>query len=494
MKKNAVLIGVIALAVGIAAGIGLSALINPAGKPQEVRAASAEGESIEQLVGDLDQQLSKLEDQFKQIKRTPQLEDQVFPFDLHTAASQGPENAKLTMVVFSDFECPFCRKFAEAAALLRTKFPNDLRLAFLNFPLDNTCNSAMSRPFHQRACMGAMAAAYAQEQGKFWLMHDWLFQNQTTYSPDSIAAFAAEQGMDAAAIKSAIETLKYKDLIGAQAQQLLPTGSRGTPTVFINGKKVSNVRWDDLTGVAAFIDDLLNPKPKTEDNQPAPTVKNPSSLPPARVILPDGVSLEDKLANLRSRLTALELPGPGNQPSRAEPKRPDPNKVYTFDNSKSPALGPESAKVTLTVFSDFRCPHCYRLAGVLKKLHEQFPNDLRIVFKNVPNHQGSAEAHEAAMEAFAQGKFWEMHDLLFENREQLTPELIAKLAEQAGLNMEQFKAAMADHRHRAELTNDLKQADQASLGGTPTVFINGHYLNNTGEDGLVAAIKGILGQ
>lgn len=488
--KNAVIAAIVALVIGVAAGYGIS-MLSGGPKVQQVVAAAPDG-SLDQTIKDLDAQLAKVEEQFKQIKRTPKLEDQAYTFNLEGAAGEGPENAKLTLVVFSDFECPFCSRFAGAAKMIRTQFPNDVRIVFMNFPLDNACNSAMSRPFHQRACMGAMAAAYAQENGKFWEMHDWLFANQSTYSPDTIATKAQEMGLDPVAIKDAIATNKYQAMIEAQASQMLPTGSRGTPTIFINGKKATNVRWDDPNSVTDFLNSLLNPQAETVAKL-EPTVKNPGELPSAQVVLPDGVTLEARLKDLSARIGALQLPtGPGPQPDQPKPRRPDPSQVYSFDNSKSPGIGPENAKVTLVVFSDFLCPHCYRMAGKLEELRKQFPNDLRVVFKNVPGHQGSPDAHEAAMEAYAQGKFWEMHNLIWENREKLNPEVLAQLAQQAGLNMEQYNAAISDHRHRDELKRDLMEADKASVAGTPTVFLNGRYMQNSDPAVMATVIKTMI--
>jgi protein-disulfide isomerase len=500
MRKTAYIVTLALVVIGLASGCppGERADTKKSPAPGEVRAAAAEGTSLADVFKELENEVSRLEQEVEAAKPKPSLRSsQTFDFDLAGAAAKGPDNARLSLVVFSEFECPFCKKFAQSSDHLIEKFPDDLRLVFMNFPLHNECNSALSRSFHKRACIGANAAMAANMQGKFWEMHDWLFANQKTYNVDSIVSFAESKGMDGAAIREAVETNKYKDLFEGQAKQLLPTGSRGTPTAFINGQKVENARWDNLPMITSFIEELLDPE-KAKGEAPeavvAPAVSEPGALPEARVVLEDGTLLTERLDNLKERLEKLALRP--RRPQPRQPKKPDPNKVYSFKVAGSPAAGPESAPVTMVVFSEFLCPHCAKVTDEIEKLREKFPDKIKVVFKGLPNrgHNFSLEAHEAAMAAQAQGKFWEMHDKIFENRKNISPDQLKKLAQDMGLDMEKYNEAITKHEHRQKIVDDLAEADKASVASTPTVFINGKFQQDRRLEAMAANIEKILAQ
>jgi protein-disulfide isomerase len=275
--------------------------------PDEVRADSGNAPSMTDLFNQIDAEITRLETQANAMHRKPTLKDEpVFNFDLEGAAAIGPANAKLTMVVFSEFECLLCRLTAETGKELRTRYPQDIRLVFMNFPLNKDCNPSVPGPLHKNACQYARAAMAARDQGKFWEMHDYLFDHQRNVTVDSIAEFAAQQGMDAEAIKLAIETSKYDREIEDQARQLEPAGSWGIPIVFINGKMVQKARWDSPEFITPLIDDLLAGG-KEEMPAVAAAVQDPKTLPGARVVLADGTRLEDRLANLKARLAKISL-------------------------------------------------------------------------------------------------------------------------------------------------------------------------------------------
>jgi protein-disulfide isomerase len=446
---------------------------------------------------ELDKEADRLKEQADMMKPVPRLDkDQVNDFNLLGAPSTGPENAKLTMVVFSDFECPFCARFAMGSKQLLQAHPNDLRLVFMNFPLNKNCNSAVPSEMHPRACIGAEAAMAAAAQGKFWEMHDYLFANQRIYSVESIVAFAGSQGMDANAIKEAIETNKFASVIEEEARQMLSTKGRGTPSVFINGMIAQNARWDDPVSINAFLDDLLHPeKQKEKAPSVAPAVANPGALPGSNVVLDDGTRLEDRLNQLKEKLAAVNL-APNAPQAPPKPKAPEPGKVYSFDLTKSPAIGASEAPVTVVIFQDFLSPQTQMIAGVMKEILAQFPDKVRYVFKNLPGrgHQFSVEAHEAALTANAQAKFWPMYDLIIANRATLNLEELRKLAEQAGLDMAKYDDDMQKHIYRSAIITDVSDADKASVSMAPAVFINGKYQPDPRKEALAAAIQSALGQ
>jgi protein-disulfide isomerase len=161
----------------------------------------------------------------------------------------------------------------------------------------------------------------------------------------------------------------------------------------------------------------------------------------------------------------------------AAPKAPqeDPNKVYTIPAGNSYAKGPAAASVVMVEFSDFQCPFCSQAAALIKQITDAYPNDVRFIYKNypLPFHKEAMPAAKAAVAAGKQGKFFEMHDKLFENQRALSEEFYTKAAQEIGLDVEKFKKDMADPSVQAQIDQEMKEASQADVRGTPTIFING---------------------
>lgn len=142
----------------------------------------------------------------------------------------------------------------------------------------------------------------------------------------------------------------------------------------------------------------------------------------------------------------------------------------------SPKKGPVDAKVTVVEFGDFECPSCGSLHPVLKQLEEKYKDQsVQFVFRHFPlaQHEHAFAAAEAASEAQAQGKFWEYHDLLFTNQNNLTRADLEKYAEQLSLDLTQFRGALDEKKHSASIQTDIAAGQAIGVRGTPTLFING---------------------
>lgn len=143
------------------------------------------------------------------------------------APERGPKNARITLVEFSDFECPYCSRATPAIAELLKAYPKDTRLIYKQFPLD----------MHPHARMAAAAALAAGDQGKFWEMHDKLFANYNRLSRERIVELAKELGLDMSRFQKDLDSGKYETRIERDLNDGVQAGVQGTPTLFVNGKR-----------------------------------------------------------------------------------------------------------------------------------------------------------------------------------------------------------------------------------------------------------------
>jgi len=138
--------------------------------------------------------------------------------------------------------------------------------------------------------------------------------------------------------------------------------------------------------------------------------------------------------------------------------------------------GSSSAVVTLVEYGDYQCPFCGEAYPVIQRLQKHFGDQLRLVFRNFPLtriHAYAQRAAEAAEAAGGQGKFWEMHDHLFEHQEALDAEDLVKAAGLLGLDKMKFSHEVAEHVYADRIQQDIKSGIDSGVGGTPTMFING---------------------
>ncbi len=141
------------------------------------------------------------------------------------------------------------------------------------------------------------------------------------------------------------------------------------------------------------------------------------------------------------------------------------------------AQGPENAPVTVVEYGDYQCPHCGRAYPIVKRIQKHFGASLRFIFRNFPLtelHPNAEAAAETAEFAGANGKFWEMHDLIFENQQRLGGELYLELAGELGLAVEALQSALESGKYEDRVAADFKGGVRSGVNGTPTFYINGH--------------------
>jgi len=146
--------------------------------------------------------------------------------------TRGPADAPVTLIEFSEYQCPFCARVNPTLKQLEQKYGNKVRFVFKDFPLPN----------HQQAPKAAEAAHCAGDQGKYWELHDVLFNKQQELQPDDLKRHALELGLNTAAFNECLDTSKYGERVrdGVSAGSLL--GVNSTPTIFINGRRLSGAQ------------------------------------------------------------------------------------------------------------------------------------------------------------------------------------------------------------------------------------------------------------
>jgi Na+/H+ antiporter NhaA len=154
--------------------------------------------------------------------------------------------------------------------------------------------------------------------------------------------------------------------------------------------------------------------------------------------------------------------------------------MVPVDPARDHIRGPENAPVTVVEYADFECPFCGQAEPEVRELLRDFGSEVRYVWRHLPLrdvHPNAQRAAEAAEAAAAQGKFWEMHDLLFEHQDALTPRDVYGYAASLGLDSERFAADLRAHTGATRIDEDIDSADLSSVSGTPTFFVNGirHY-------------------
>jgi protein-disulfide isomerase len=362
----------------------------------------------------------------------PLLSPTVFKVPLEESPTQGPADALVTLVEFTDFQCPFCARANATIKQIQDEYGNKLRLVVKQHPL----------PIHPRAKPAAVAALAAHNQGKFWEYHDKLFANQRTLDDASLETFAKEVGLDIKRWKKDLEDPKLAAIVDRDEKLALSLGAGGTPGFFVNGRFFSGAQPIEV--FRAVIDEELRK---------------------AQMMVNEGMKPSEIYASVLAH-------GVSAPPAPAEPP------AQKVDVGSAPAKGASDAPVTLVAFSDFECPFCSRAANTVRQLEEEYKGKLRVAFKHQPlaRHPNAKIAAVAAMAAHEQGKFWEMHDKLFANQTSLDRASLEKYAQELKLDMGKFKAALDTNKYDEYIAQDSAQGSQLGASGTPTFFINGRQI------------------
>ena len=345
---------------------------------------------------------------------------------------KGAPNAPVTIIEFTDYECPFCARAEATINQILADMPGLVRVALINMPLD----------FHKNADSAARAAIAAGFQGRYWEMHAMLFSNQRELSEDFYASAAKALGLDIVRFRhdmvSEMTDAILKDCKAAASKQNV----MGTPSFLING--VSFVGAQPIEEFKKAIDKELD------------RAKNVAAVTHLH-----GEALYQELVR-----TAPKPKTEADIPSRA-----------AVDLSNAPAIGPKDAPITIVEFTDFECPFCQRANSTIHQLIANNPGKIRLYFCHFPLafHKNAQLAHQAAEAAKRQGDkmFWAMQDILFANRTNLDEESIMRYAASIGLNMRKFKADLNSKSVRKAVEDNIAAGKAVGVNGTPHFLING---------------------
>ncbi len=372
--------------------------------------------------------------------RPPSKDTTVYKVPVGDSPILGSKNALVTIVTFQDFQCPFCSRSQNTLREIMLNNKGKIRIVFKHLPL----------PFHKEAMPAAQAAVEAQRQGKFWEFHDLLFQNQKALGKEELAAYAQRVGMDANRMLYALDQETHLDRVKEDTELASKLGARGTPHFFVNGRRLSGAQ--PVASFQALIDE---------------TIANASALINTQGLRGDAL-YEAIIANGAEKFEAA-APAPAKPPA---------DTVHKIAVGKSPTKGPARAKVTITIFSNFQCPFCARSTATLKELEKTYKGKIRFVFKNrpLPFHKDARPAAIAALAAHRQGKFWEFHDLLFQDRNALKHDNFLDYARKLKLNIRRFEKDLKDPALEQLIKDDEAIAQTVGASGTPTFYINGRKL------------------
>lgn len=209
-----------------------------AGKTKEFPPEQCMGmlEHVDEIVSDLKKQ---------EAANQPLTAEQAAKVAAGDVPAFGPADAKVTLVEFSDFQCPYCSRAASVTSQIKAKYGTKVRFVFRQYPLS----------FHDNAQVAAEASLEAYKQGKFWEFHDKMFANQNSLDRASLEGYAKELKLDMAKFKGALDTNAHSSQVKADLDLGNEVAVQGTPTLFLNGKRIDNPT--DFDQVSRAIDEVL---------------------------------------------------------------------------------------------------------------------------------------------------------------------------------------------------------------------------------------------
>lgn len=352
-----------------------------------------------------------------------------------TAQIDGPVDAPITIVVWSDYACGYCYRVQTTLDHLSRLYPGQIRWVHRTLLLDEDYTLA------------AEASLAAAAQGRFRPMHDRLFALHGRVTRAEAELVARQLGLDMIRFRADLDAGTYRAQVRDDVADAARLGVSGTPAFFINGRPVNGNQ-----PLKVFVE--------TVDEELARAREAAAARP----------------ADLYAALVAGGKPAADSADADHDPVELDPGQAYRVGlGLPGHQLGPDDALVTIVEWSDFACPYCQRQTAVLHHVRDKYGDQVRIVYRHFPLiiHRHAQLAAEAAVAAAEQGKFWAFHDQVWKRFGKLTRADLEEIAGAAGLDLAAFRTALDERRYRDAVVAELAAAEAFGVSATPTLFING---------------------
>lgn len=351
---------------------------------------------------------------------------------------RGPAHAQVTIVMFSDFECPFCKRAQATLTKIRNDYGDKVRVVWRDMPLSS----------HSRAEPAAELARAARAQkgdAGFWTVHDLLFDAQPALADADLERIAKEAKLDVGRAMAAVKSRQFKKQIEDDIEVGDDFDTGGAPHFFINGRRVYGAK-----AYETVFKPILDEEVKKAD-----------------ALLMNGIALKDVYAELTK---TGQMPLPLEKKSIAPPA------------ASAPYRGAPNAKIVVQEVADFQCPFCKRADGSIDQLLKDYPGKIKVVWRDkpLPNHPDAPLAAEAAREAFVQRGaegFQKMAKLLLDNQRALKRDDLDGYAKTVGLDMMKFGFSLDNRVHQSSIDADARAAEDAGVSGTPAFFVGPYFIS-----------------
>lgn len=323
----------------------------------------------------------------------------VFLATLPLVFGQADQDETFELVVYSDFQCPYCGQFSQPFEQFRDTGVEGVKtkVTFKNFPLN----------FHPFAQLAAQAGQAAALQGKFWEMHDLMFANQSALKREDLLRYAEKINLDMKRFTADLDSERVKKIIAEDLKEGEKRGVQGTPTFFLNGKSYSGTHSYE--------------------------------------------QLKEMAGGEQRRARALAEISPNLM-----------------------SKGPANAPVTLEFFADLTSPVSLPAMALLNQMMGQYPNAIRLQFRNFPLafHPQAALAHEAAMDAAREGHFWDVATYILGHQDSLREQDLIAYAGRLGMDETKFASMIDQRKYTPRVQADLTDGLNRGIRGSPVIFVN----------------------
>lgn len=365
----------------------------------------------------------------------------------------GPEKAQVRIVMYTDYQCPDCKKIEEQLTEIM-KRPLNLAVLIKQFPLSTECNPNAPGDLHPNACWASRAAISAgllQGDEGFWKMHHWLFARGGSFTDPELRVGLAELGFDAAPFIATMQSPATLDPIKGDIDEGISLGIVQTPMIFINGIELKG--WNAPAALTRAVDAVLAATPV-----------------PASIALDHPPSAQERyIADWREA-----------------PVRTMPESVL-----KKKPLGNPDSPVHVVLFGDYQEPFCADADGILRLWTTGTGATIKYTFAHFPVdpacnpattmflHQQACLAANAAEAALLMGgddAFWKMHDWLMRNRDHVTLETLDAACDELAIDKALFFDAIKQPQNMERVAQDARGGQSLGIASIPMIFINGKHV------------------